>query len=218
MAKYPGATWRPGPKSKQAYTYQSTNVCRGVVCHSMVGDFASAMARLDSDDRASWHFSITQDGRVWQHYDSDAVAWHAGSPYWNGRLIGIEHEGGAPGNEGEPLTAAQEAASVALVRWLSKTHGFPLVRFDGQSGALFEHRDVYATACPSNRIPWAAYMEEPMTDAERKKLEDTANALFDMRGQLNDLANVLDELPALKKQLRWVYAIRGWDWPFGELR
>ncbi|MCR4341716.1 MAG: N-acetylmuramoyl-L-alanine amidase [Gemmatimonadaceae bacterium] len=179
MAVFPGGTWRPGPRSKQSYPGIVLNKAVGVILHSMVGSFASAMARLDSADRASWQFSVCQDGRVYQHYDSLAVTWHAGSQVWNGRLIGIEHEGGAPGNESEPLTDAQKAASVALVRWLAKTHGFPLVRYDGHSGALFEHNQVYATACPSGRISWAEYVEEPMTAEERQKFEALAAAVFD---------------------------------------
>lgn len=155
---YPDATQRAGPGWKQAYPPIYKNACRGVVCHSMVGSYAGAMGRLDSQDRASWHFSITKAGTVYQHYDTEVVAWHAGTPQWNQKLIGIEHEGGAPGNESEPLTAAQVAASTALVRWLSLQHGFPRVRGVG----LFEHRELYATACPSGRIPWGEYEEGDM--------------------------------------------------------
>jgi N-acetyl-anhydromuramyl-L-alanine amidase AmpD len=74
-------------------------------------------------------------------------------------LIGIEHEGGFD-PEDEPLTEAQRSESVALVRWLSKRHGFPLIRRAG----LWEHREVAPasapTACPSGRIPWKYYISE----------------------------------------------------------
>ena len=193
MAVFPGGTWRPGPKSKQGYPGTAVNAAKGVILHSMVGSFASAMARLDSADRASWAFSVCQDGRVYQHYDSLAVTWHAGSPVWNGRLIGIEHEGGPPGNEGEPLTAPQKAASVALVRWLAKTHGFPLVRYDGHSGALLEHNQVYATACPSGRIPWAEYEEEPMTAEERENFGKVVAAVFDQARWIQGLNKKLND-------------------------
>ena len=124
MAKYPNAIWRPGPVSKQGYDALTINFVKGVVCHSMVGYFAGAMAELDKlERRASWHFSVLQDGRVFQHYDTLAITWHCGSVYWNARLIGIEHEGGfAPHNE--PFIAVQEDSSVKLVKWLSATHGF----------------------------------------------------------------------------------------------
>jgi N-acetyl-anhydromuramyl-L-alanine amidase AmpD len=186
MAVFPTGSWRPGPKSKQGYDGLAVNAVKGVICHSMVGSFAGAMSRLDSADRASWHFSVCKDGRVFQHYDTLAVTWHAGSRIWNSKLIGIEHEGGAPGNEGEPLTDAQKAASVALVRWLAKTHGFPLVRFNGLSGALFEHRDVYATSCPSGRIPWAAYVEGRMKWTDEKLDEALTNILGTLGGKADD--------------------------------
>ena len=90
----------------------------------MVGYYAGAMAELDKlTRRASWHFSVLRDGRVFQHYDTKIITWHCGSVYWNARLIGIEHEGGyMPHNE--PLTAPQLESSVRLVKWIAATHVF----------------------------------------------------------------------------------------------
>lgn len=155
---YPLAVQEPGPSWKQGYPPVFRNACRGVVCHSMVGSYSGAMSRLDSTDRASWHFSVTKGGQVYQHYDTEAITWHAGTPQWNQRLIGIEHEGGGPGNESEPLTVAQRDASVALVHWLAQQHAFPLVVRVG----LWEHRWLSQTACPSGRIPWRYYEEDEM--------------------------------------------------------
>jgi len=128
MAIYPEAIWRPGPPSKTGYPAYPVNFTQGVVCHSMVGYFGGAMAELDKlTRRASWHFSVNFDGKVYQHYDTKLVTWHCGSAYWNARLIGIEHEGGySPHNE--PFTYQQRLASVKLVRWLGLTHGFELSR------------------------------------------------------------------------------------------
>jgi N-acetyl-anhydromuramyl-L-alanine amidase AmpD len=133
------------------------NKCRGVVLHSMVGPYSAALGELKNPARrASWHFSVLKNGIVWQHADTAIQCWHAGSAF-NNFTIGIEHEGGLnPTNE--PLTSAQLAASVDLVRWLSRNHGFPLIRRVG----LWEHREVSGepTACPSSRIPWEHYIEE----------------------------------------------------------
>lgn len=171
MSTYPAATQHPGPPSKTGYPGLSVNACTGVACHSMVGYVGGALAELDKlERRASWHFSVLRDGTVLQHYDSTAIAWHAGSPPWNTRLIGIEHEGGFSPTD-EPLTPAQLAASVTLVRWLSATHGFPLRRGDG----LWEHHEIAPatdpTSCPSGRIPWAAYTEERMPTPEYDELK-----------------------------------------------
>jgi len=152
---YPLAVQEPGPSWKQGYPPVFRNACRGVVCHSMVGSYAGAKARLDSQDRASWHFSIAKSGTVYQHYRVSEITWHAGTPQWNQKLVGIEHEGGAPGNESERLTEAQLASSVQLVRWLARYYGFPLVR----KVSLWEHSELSATQCPSGRIPWKYYEE-----------------------------------------------------------
>jgi N-acetyl-anhydromuramyl-L-alanine amidase AmpD len=99
---------------------------------------------------------VLKDGTVIAHYPDEAQTWHAGSAY-NNSTIGLEHEGGlSPTNE--PLTPAQLAASVALVRWLSARHGFPMTLRTG----MWEHNWVSGepTACPSGRIPWAQYTKE----------------------------------------------------------
>jgi N-acetyl-anhydromuramyl-L-alanine amidase AmpD len=160
MPAYPPAIQRPGPAAKIGYPGATRNAAAGIVCHSMVGSAAGAMAVLDDPARrASWHFSVLRDGAVLQHFDSHAVAWHCGSREWNARTIGIEHEGGFEPAD-EPLTPPQRASSVALVRWLAAQHGFALRRGDG----LWEHREVAPasdpTACPSGRIPWQHYTAE----------------------------------------------------------
>lgn len=160
MATYPYALQSPGPIEKQGYPGMAFNACRGVVCHSMVGSYRAAWGELGNlNRRASWHFSVKQNGDVIQHYDSKLVTWHCGTKRYNGIYIGIEHEGGLnPHNE--PLTKVQREASVDLVRWLSIEHGFPMSRESG----LKEHNEVAPssdpTACPSGRIPWEYYTEE----------------------------------------------------------
>jgi len=170
---YPNATWRAGPSEKRGYPGVTTNAARGVVCHSMVGYLAGAMARLDSADRASWHFSVLQNGTVLQHYNTADVTWHCGSREWNQKLIGIEHEGGYDPVD-EPLTVPQRDASVTLVRWLAREHGFPLER----QVSLWEHHEIAPpsdpTACPSGRIPWEFYTTEetdmPLTDQDKRDI------------------------------------------------
>ena len=148
---------RPGPPSKVGYPGMAFNACRGVVCHSMVGSLMAAFGELYKlERRASWHYSIAKDGTIYRHYPDKAVTWHAGTARYNGIYIGIEHEGGGPGNESEPLTLPQREASVALVRSLALEHAFPLVREIG----LREHNELSQTACPSGRIPWEYYTVE----------------------------------------------------------
>ncbi len=191
MSSYPQSIWRPGPQSK---VNGGVNTIQGVVCHSMVGSFGAAMGELDKlSRRASWHYSVLQNGDVYAHYADEAQTWHAGSAY-NNSTIGIEHEGGfSP--EDEPLTDAQRDASVALVRWLSQAHGFPLVRGNG----LWEHREVSdtPTACPSGRIPWEFYTEgrRMYTDGEvDAKIRALLGAIVEANKKLDALQTSVDFL------------------------
>jgi N-acetyl-anhydromuramyl-L-alanine amidase AmpD len=171
----------------------------------MAGSVAGAIAVLDDPARrASWHFSVLRDGRVLQHFDSLAVAWHCGSRAWNARTIGIEHEGGYH-PEDEPLTPPQLASSVALVRWLAAQHGFALRRRDG----LWEHREVAPasdpTACPGGRIPWQQYTAEgspsraegPQWREARMYSDSEIDAkIGELYRQLAALGQKIDELAA----------------------
>ena len=90
-----------------------------------------------------WHGNDTDD-------DGDVRA--------NIDLVGVEHEGGGPGNESEPLTVAQLEATIKLTAWMAAQ--FELTRFErfgyhGRADAwlLVEHNEVgnTPTACPSGR-------------------------------------------------------------------
>ena len=215
--RYPEANWYAGPGWKQGYDGLTVNACAGAVCHSMVGGYYAAISRLQGSDRASWHFSIRQDGTVYQHYELEAVTWHAGSPEANGKYVGIEHEGGATGNESEPLTAPQLAASIRLVRWLSETCDFPLTLRTG----LWEHRWLSATACPSSRIPWDLYAKEGRvyTDAEiDKKVGEALKLGVRNQEKVDDLANAVNALDGRNGHtltLKGLWYIAGKLWPFG---
>lgn len=175
---YPGATWRPGPDWK---TWGQTNSGAGVLLHSMEGYEAGAWSVLDGNAPASWHFSVMTDGAVYQHYDLKASCWHAGGRASNQQLIGIEHEG----MKGQPLTDAQLASSVGLVRWLSQELGWEMRRGE----TMLEHREApgAATTCPNGRIPWEAYVPENDPNREdnfdtgltRLRLEDMLRLLRD---------------------------------------
>ena len=109
---YPNAIWRPGPAFK---VNGGVNACHGVTMHSMVGPLSAALGELGKPERrASWHYSVCQNGTVYAHSADEAQTWHAGSAR-NNDLTGIEPEGGV-NPYAEPLTFAQSEARVALVR------------------------------------------------------------------------------------------------------
>jgi N-acetyl-anhydromuramyl-L-alanine amidase AmpD len=191
---YPPAGLRPGPSWKQ---YGQQNSVRGVVCHSMVGPTSAALGELYKPSRqASWTFSVSKDGTVLQHYPLNASSWHCGSAEWNTKLVGIEHEGGGIGNESEPLTPEQREASVKLVRWIAEQGGWKPSRSAPKT--LYEHNEVspIPTACPSRRIPWAAYILTTGRPSPELSLDEAFLAIADAY------------VPAYD---------RGWDTTFKEL-
>jgi len=89
--KYPDATWTPGPAGKQGYAGTNVRTGEGAVLHSMEGSLEAALGELNRPERqASWHFSNPKAGPLLQHYETEAVAWHAGGAA-NRLYIGIEH-------------------------------------------------------------------------------------------------------------------------------
>ena len=167
---YPGAVIRRGPSGK---IYPNINTVSGIINHSAEGGYTAALAELDDESvdsnnrytHTSWTFFIRKAGTVIQHYPITASPFHAGSKEWNISTVGVEHEGFA----NEPLTLSQAQASIEVNRWIALQGGFTLSRSGtggstSQQKTLWEHREVFATACPSGRIPWAMY-ETPVAGA-----------------------------------------------------
>jgi N-acetyl-anhydromuramyl-L-alanine amidase AmpD len=173
------SVWYPAAEQYFAPSWKINGVINrseGVVLHSMEGSYSGALTVLMSNSQASWHFSVLKDGRVIQHYPTTAACWHAGGPVSNNKFIGIEHEG----RVGEALTPEQLASSVGLVRWIAQEEGWQMARHV----TMFEHNEVYNTACPSGRIPWEAYVTN---DPNREDNYDTGLT----RIRLEDMLRIL---------------------------
>lgn len=185
---YPDAIQHPGAPDKGEGYDGRANICGGAVLHSMEGWIASALRRVENAaERVSWHFSIDQQGVVYQHYPVEAVCFHAGDRWANEHYIGVEHEGMV----GMPLTPAQLAASVRLVRWLAREFGWVLGVEPFRVPHLHEHNEFFATACPSDRIPWEHYT---MTDTPTPPPPSgSVPALLDIRSTA-DVQRVLDAI------------------------
>lgn len=191
MLRYPNGIWRPGPEWKQGYSaYPSPQPKEGFVLHSMEGSTSAAFGELDKVTRqASWHFSISKDGTVYQHYDPLAVTWHCGLPgdniSWtaaigNVALIGIEHEG----KIGEPLTGPQFRASAAVQNWCYSV--IPSLKPPALRSSHWEHGWLSNTSCPSGRIPWTMVMasvhkEENMS---QEQVDSILNAIKELKAQV----------------------------------
>jgi N-acetyl-anhydromuramyl-L-alanine amidase AmpD len=169
----------------------------------MEGSLSAALGELDKlDRRASWHFSNPKGGPLLQHYETEAITWHAGYEA-NCAYVGIEHEGKA----GEPLTEVQLANDIALLRWLSQAEAWPSFT---RHVTLWEHNEFMATSCPSGRIPWdrlIAALEAPMPKilSPEEALKFNAQVAF----HLNDNR----DLGKIATVIQYVYRVKGWPWP-----
>lgn len=115
-----------------------------------------AMQRLtDAASKVSSHYTVEEDGRVFQHVAEDKRAWHAGVSYWRGetnvnaRSIGIEIVN--PGHEFglRPFAEAQIAAAISLAQGILARH--PIAPF-----GVVGHSDVAPLRKddPGEMFPW----------------------------------------------------------------
>jgi N-acetylmuramoyl-L-alanine amidase len=106
--------------------------------------------------RASAHYLVEEDGRVFRLVDEDGRAWHAGVSFWagesniNARSIGIElvnggHDFGLP-----PFPDRQIDALTALVLDIMRRRSIPAARVVGHSDVAPDRK-----ADPGERFPWA---------------------------------------------------------------
>ncbi len=172
---------RDGPNWKQGYTGIPTRTLgniKGEVKHSAEGSYAALLAALNHATRqASWHFSISKSGHVAQHYPLESVCWHAGDMAANIKYVGIEHEGVA----GEPLTTAQVLATVHLSLDIRKFAG--ITAHPSRHINLWEHNWISATACPSNRIPWALIINKIITEEHKVEEDEEMSVLVRATGE-----------------------------------
>lgn len=168
----------PGPADK---VNSGTNTAKIYLPHSAVGYYGGWSARLFSQERrpdgrytayaaASVHGWISYSGHCIQHYPVSASCWASGSAFPNLNGIAFENEGGYQ-PENEPLRPGQINANVRILMDLAAWKGVQPSYWrrpgsdNDMSATLYEHRECVRfgsapTACPSNRIPWAAILEQ----------------------------------------------------------
>ena len=173
MASFDSQGWldvaekRPGPGRKTSGLRSET---RGFFGHSAVADFATMMNILDGPREASWTFSNTYRGKLYQHFPVGVKTWHA--TVANGWGVALEHEGGRPGKLSEPITPEQIETDAVVVAALRERYGWVTLSRTGPKQNLWEHREVQATACPSGRLDdaWVEIMRRALTPEEEEDM------------------------------------------------
>jgi N-acetyl-anhydromuramyl-L-alanine amidase AmpD len=125
-----------------------------IVLHFTDGPSAQSAINtfLDPNSQVSAHYIVDRNGDLYQMVDDDDKAWHAKSA--NARSIGIEHV--ARGGDG--MSPAQEATSIALIRWLIATYG---IQTSNILGHRFAPGNEGTTDCPDKLF--GAATEEAVT-------------------------------------------------------
>jgi MYXO-CTERM domain-containing protein len=97
-----------------------------IVIHVTQGSYGGAVSWFQNgDSQVSAHYVIrSSDGQVTQMVEEEDVAWHARC--WNGRSVGIEHEGWV--DEAQWFTDEMYRSSAALVRGIAARWNIPLDR------------------------------------------------------------------------------------------
>lgn len=163
---YPAAEWMPGRNA--GYPAGRTPV-KSVVCHFTVGRNSTGIGL-----QGYYQFQVNRDGTVFQFAETDAVCWHAGSP-WNGYGPGIEVEY-LPGYDDDLWTPPQREATARLVEWLHDEWGVPYDFYDGprtnSHHGFITHRSLIQTGDQHN--DW--WPELPRTTAPPE--DDTVKGIF----------------------------------------
>jgi hypothetical protein len=139
--------------------YKVTGQVNSLSCvflHSAVGSQEGVVNVVMGSTKASVTGSVAFDGSLIQFYPVTSSPWANGSPDWNNAGIGIEFEGGYNSGghwETEPIYDAQVEAAAHILKDLGAYKQVDPEYWQRPS-TLKEHREVYATACPSDRIRW----------------------------------------------------------------
>ena len=117
---------------------------------------AGAVARLcDPEARVSSHYTVDEDGTIYQHVPEECRAWHAGISYWagardiNARSIGIEIVN--PGHEFgyRSFPDVQIGAVIQLSKGIVARHAIPKERVIGHSDVAPARKTD-----PGELFPW----------------------------------------------------------------
>ncbi|MBL8956292.1 MAG: N-acetylmuramoyl-L-alanine amidase [Myxococcaceae bacterium] len=129
-----------------------------VVIHTIQGSYAGCISWFQnpSSDVSAQYVVRSSDGEITQMVRDSNTAWHA--QCYNGRSIGIEHEGFVA-DPGRWYTPAMYAESAKLTRWLTDRYNIPRTRT-----RIIGHREV-APNCntgghtdPGTGWNWTHYM------------------------------------------------------------
>lgn len=124
-----------------------------LVLHAMAGSYEGSMRWANDSADTSFHYGVSQTGRVGQAVDEQWAAWHAGNWNMNKRSVGIEHEDFQKATvDSTWMTPRMFEESTKLAAYLCKKYSIPVSR-------IYLHKQVTLTStlCPGNYFPLQRY-------------------------------------------------------------
>lgn len=162
--------WRPSPNYTSG---RKGKKIIAIVNHITAGLMPGCLNWLcNPKAKASAHYLVTRDGKIFQLVKDEDTAWHAGivnKPSWklydgtnpNYYTIGIEHEG----FPNEELTEAQYQATLWLHKQLIQKYNIPV-----DSEHIIGHYridSVRKANCPGPKFPWDRLFSDLQGDEEK---------------------------------------------------
>lgn len=200
--------------------YSATNTGTGIALHSIVGSESETddgvpnrflqdtrpggIGRFSDYEAASCMFVLRKSGLLIQMYDTSKSTWTSGGPEANTSFMAIELEGGPSGNEREPMTDAQVASFVRLVRDLEAHKGMKFIY--GQN--MLQHKEIAkkfgyaATSCASDRYDrGVAALAAPPSVIPPNSTLGLNDAVIALRNEVETLRQQLVEEIAARRSL-----------------
>ena len=193
-----------------------------IVNHITAGAFPGCLSWMRNPQaKASAHYLITRQGKIYQMVRDEDTSWHAGvvnKPSWplydgsnpNRYTIGIEHEA----LPGERLTEMQYQATLWLHKQLIAKHGIPID--EGHIIGHYRIDSVNRPNCPGPGFPWQRLFSDLKGSEEAvyktfedvpdwgkpliKKLIDRKSLAGDGKGNINLPESTLKTLVILERE------------------
>ena len=211
--------WAPSPNYTKG---RKGRKIIAIVNHITAGTFPGCLSWMRNPQaKASAHYLVTRQGKVYQMVGDEDTSWHAGAvnkPSWplydgsnpNRYTIGIEHEA----LPGERLTEMQYQATLWLHKQLIAKHGIPID--EGHIIGHYRIDSVNRPNCPGPGFPWQRLFSDLKGSEEVvyktfedvpdwgkpliKKLIDRKSLAGDGKGNINLPESTLKTLVILERE------------------
>lgn len=146
-AGMPGVEWVPADSSNYTSASRDAATIDWIIIHTVQGSASGAVSWFQNPDAdVSAHFTVAEDGHLYQSLSELNVGWHAGNWSYNQASVGIEHGGYVSGTYED----AQLQKSADLVAYLCEQNGIPKERAtyvpsdagDNETGGIIGHEQV----------------------------------------------------------------------------